>query len=545
MQAQIISKPENKERITINIQPGQGVLFTFDLSETMFERAGDDLVIQMENGSQLLLEGFFVPGEDGGLPWLELFDGSVVEAVNYLAQANPQMDLTPAAGAPGSGGLGTYADDAGNLVAGLEGSGSLGTVNWASATGFASPAGTGAASPAGAEVPSMTGEPGPGVMPVNPEDAYVARAVFYDTQGQGQYGYFNFHALGSGSLSVKSQYGFIDASSLKVSYDAQGNPVYSLQLSDEGKAAMAEALAVAGGDHMGAPNIYDYITITVGGKSYVMQVVLNQSGHYEAASEDAMNPPATDSGSILGEWHTELKASNGADRITSDGDDEIWFNSGQAGNNSVDMGEGNNTVHAYNRLYAASGNEIVELKSGSGNDVYDLKDNLWAQAGGQVNIDTGAGDDKVNIGRWIYSITGGRVNVSTGDGNDSVTVGGQIYTGADSAAHIDLGGGNNSFASGSSEITANKGQNTIMAADGDNSVNIGGTLNAHSGGINEIRRDQRDPAGRRQQRSEHYRKDDRGYEREQQYHAGFRQQHCERCWRHERREQRQQPDHDR
>lgn len=466
-----------EQHTTVHIEPGQGVTFNFDLSTARFERADGNLTLALENGSELVLEGFFVPGAEGQLPELELMDGAVVDAVDYLAEMNPELDLTPASGAAPSGGVNAYNDDAGSLVGGLEGSGSLEGIQWSSGLAggtevIASAAVAGASSGA----PTNTEKDAP---------PYTARAVFYDTQNQGQGGSFNFRVPADGSVEVESKYGFIDAGSLRVVTDADGNLIYSLDLSAEGRAAMAEALAAANGDASGVANVYDYITITINGQSYVMQVVLNQNGQYSAAAEDALNRPDTESGSILGEWHTEHNATTGAGRVSSEGGDEIWLNNGMFGNNDVNAGNGDNTVHLGSSMYA-DGNDN-SLESGSGQDKFDINGHVWATNGSKNIIDTGAGDDKLAVGGWLLATGGGSNDIKLGDGNDSMSVSAQVKAEAGSSNSINLGEGDNSLSIENGSLWAVGGHNTVTGGDGNDTVNMSYELSASQAGLNEIR----------------------------------------------------------
>lgn len=114
MQTQVISST-GEQRTTIYIEPGMGISFTFDLSGAVVERVGNNLVLTLENGNQLVLEGFFVPDQQGVLPEMALFDGTIVNSAEYLAALEPDLDLSPSAdGGIESSGFASYADNSGS-----------------------------------------------------------------------------------------------------------------------------------------------------------------------------------------------------------------------------------------------------------------------------------------------------------------------------------------------------------------------------------------------------------------------------------------------
>lgn len=159
-------------------RPGESFVFDFDLSNSTFSRSENSLVIQADNGASVTLRDYFAVGDES-LPNLVLADGSVVAGKDFLAQFS-DLDITTAAGpgagaAAAGGGAGEYADSAGDLIAGIDRLGSLGTTQWArgsepavTATGATPPVtATDGAPPAGPE-PELPVPPGPG-----PDDEVV------------------------------------------------------------------------------------------------------------------------------------------------------------------------------------------------------------------------------------------------------------------------------------------------------------------------------------------------------------------------------------
>ncbi|BCS89150.1 calcium-binding protein [Pseudodesulfovibrio sediminis] len=100
---------------------GHSVHFGFDISEAVFTGSGDDLVITVEGGGSVILQGYQTLAEQGALPVFELVTGETVAGDMYLfafSEGN-QTDAaeleTAADGAAGGSGAGAYSDDAGTL----------------------------------------------------------------------------------------------------------------------------------------------------------------------------------------------------------------------------------------------------------------------------------------------------------------------------------------------------------------------------------------------------------------------------------------------
>ncbi len=138
-QAQVIrlAKPATGTTQAVASQPGAQIQLEFPEGQATFSRSGNDLSVAVDGGGNVTLTNFFVVGNQS-LPTLKLADGTEVASADFLAAQNPNMDLAtaagPGAGAPGSGGEGSYADDPGALLGGIDKLGSLGTVFWDRAT---------------------------------------------------------------------------------------------------------------------------------------------------------------------------------------------------------------------------------------------------------------------------------------------------------------------------------------------------------------------------------------------------------------------------
>lgn len=122
--------PGTKE--TIESTAGGKIQFGYDPANASFERVDNSLVITANDGGSVVLENYFVVG-DQPLPDFVLPDGTVVAGADFLQAQAGNMDLSTAAGrtaaAPGSGGT-NYDDDAGSLLGGVDKLGSQGTDYW-------------------------------------------------------------------------------------------------------------------------------------------------------------------------------------------------------------------------------------------------------------------------------------------------------------------------------------------------------------------------------------------------------------------------------
>ncbi|MDR2161300.1 MAG: hypothetical protein LBO77_04075, partial [Desulfovibrio sp.] len=130
---------------------GQVLALDFDLQGVSVNRSANDLVFTFDDGGALTLMSFFkVEGDT--LPPFQLRDGTQVDGKELLSSLNGALDVTPAAGpSPGGslGGLGSYSDDAGSLLDGVDrmgaGDDALGQWGYGSGGGALAGAGGGAA----------------------------------------------------------------------------------------------------------------------------------------------------------------------------------------------------------------------------------------------------------------------------------------------------------------------------------------------------------------------------------------------------------------
>ena len=121
-------------RTTIIITQGQTVQLQGNTANASYARDGVNLVVT-EGDNSVEYKNFFAQGEDKPLPNLVLPDGTTISGKDFLQAQNPDLDLKTAAGGQGaasasSSGAGSYADDSGALLDGVERLGSLGTSTW-------------------------------------------------------------------------------------------------------------------------------------------------------------------------------------------------------------------------------------------------------------------------------------------------------------------------------------------------------------------------------------------------------------------------------
>ncbi|MDR1685436.1 MAG: hypothetical protein LBR82_03170, partial [Desulfovibrio sp.] len=128
-QAVAVPRPGQGAEVVVQSSPGGRLDFGFDPGQASFSRPenSNDLVFEFEGGGKVTISGFFEVGDES-LPALSLPDGLEVAAVDFFAGSD--IDMTTAAGPRSSGGGTSYADNAGDLIDGLDRLGSLGTEQW-------------------------------------------------------------------------------------------------------------------------------------------------------------------------------------------------------------------------------------------------------------------------------------------------------------------------------------------------------------------------------------------------------------------------------
>ncbi|MBZ2172350.1 DUF5801 repeats-in-toxin domain-containing protein [Nitratidesulfovibrio sp. SRB-5] len=128
-----LNQPQANQQIVIDNIAGAALDMAFPSEAAQLEQSGQDLVFLFENGGRIVLSNFFGLFESHQLPAFNLEDGQSLPGDAFLAAL--REDLLPAAGpgagaAAGSGGVGDYTDDAGNLIGGVDRLDPLGTTTF-------------------------------------------------------------------------------------------------------------------------------------------------------------------------------------------------------------------------------------------------------------------------------------------------------------------------------------------------------------------------------------------------------------------------------
>jgi hypothetical protein len=125
-----LTEPQANQQIVIDNIAGAALDMGFPSEAAQLEQSGQDLVFLFENGGRIVLSNFFGLFESNQLPAFNLEDGQTLPGDAFLAAL--REDLLPAAGpgagaAAGSGGVGDYDDNAGDLIGGVDRLDPLGT----------------------------------------------------------------------------------------------------------------------------------------------------------------------------------------------------------------------------------------------------------------------------------------------------------------------------------------------------------------------------------------------------------------------------------
>jgi hypothetical protein len=271
---------------------------TFQLDGSMdaatLARQGDDLVFSFENGGSVVLTGFF-EGETGLRLGFEKQDGTLLTGKDFLTALAP--DLVPAAGEGAAGqqgsGVGDYADDAGNLIGGVDRLDGLGPDAFA----VAALPGLDAVSSGAADASGGTDGGGGGDV-TGPEPAsYHARLVVSNTSANS----FEFTAVDADGNLIT------DASRLSLSL-GNASGYFNEPVIDPATGKIVITLTPAGLAALAAGETFDDIlTVSIDGNDYPMHLVGNGSGpgyDYVPTEAGAGLP-----GPLQAEWY----ASDGAE----------------------------------------------------------------------------------------------------------------------------------------------------------------------------------------------------------------------------------------
>ena len=121
-----VQAPAVGQVMVLTAVPGQDFILegAFDQAEVRMD--GGNVVFNFADGGQVVLD--FTDLGDAQAPNVVMPDGTILDMQEFLA-ALGESEIEPAAGpeggADGSGGVGEYRDDAGNLIAGVDRLGGL------------------------------------------------------------------------------------------------------------------------------------------------------------------------------------------------------------------------------------------------------------------------------------------------------------------------------------------------------------------------------------------------------------------------------------
>ncbi len=200
---------------------------------------------------------------------------------------------------------------------------------------------------------------------------------------------------------------------------------------------IAIAGALNGGTRVQANEDDDIITIAVGTSLQDSTVNGNQG-----------NDVIVVNGPLTAFSNSTIYGGSGNDNINTLNADRAVRISTDDGNDTVNLGDGNNQV------FNSAGND--ELNGGDGNDTF-------TSTAGNATIDTGDGNNRVTAGAGNIDVTGGAEDdtIVTGTGTDTIDAG-------DGSDTVDAGGGNDivNGEDGADELNGGTGNDTITGGDG-------------------------------------------------------------------------------
>lgn len=124
---QNVQAPQAGQTVIVNAIPGQDIVLEAAFDQAEVKMDGGNVVFEFANGGQVVLD--FTDLGDAQAPNVVMPDGTVLDMQEFLASLG-EKDVEPAAGpdggATGSGGVGEYQDDAGDVIGGVDKLGVLG-----------------------------------------------------------------------------------------------------------------------------------------------------------------------------------------------------------------------------------------------------------------------------------------------------------------------------------------------------------------------------------------------------------------------------------
>lgn len=459
----------------------------------------------------MLLQNFFVTGEDGRLPELILGNGDRVSSADFLRALDPDLDLVTAAGpaaSSSSGGVGEYLSDSGALPDSVERLESLdGAGEWNS--GFATSAvSVSAARPTGAALsgdaastpdyalsvpddavsvpddPISVPEDGGVVVPpvIEPADYHGRLVVAGSEEGS-----FSFMAVDGNGNPVTNgnlvNVAFKDGSTYFTIVGVAANGEITVKLTEEGVAALR-----------GGEDFTDVLTVVAGNTEYQMLLTGKDQKAYDSGVEEraadldtwlnaewyASGTSVEDADIVLGGSGyngVDISAADGGDALTNTtidvgGSAKSFINiTGDVSGDSVFYG-GDDVITITGELSGGvvSGDTDRAINAGAGGDDTIT---IGAMTGGTVYGDGrllpgGAGDDVIHIGEMGGGSVYGDGSSYSGMGNDTITI--DSFTNADAAKTIWGGSGADLFVYNDTE-----GHALALSEDTNGTVSIDGS----------------------------------------------------------------------
>ncbi len=395
-----VYRPEPGETLVVPAEAGLLLVVEFNPANAGFAVEGDDFVLTLEDGAQVVFEGLVSAAQGGDAPTVRIAGidiGADVLIDQALALAGADKPIETAAGEAGGdegvagGGGSEYVDSFGDLIAGLVKQGVIGETE----LGF------GLIASGGTELPV---------------DAEFLFEGFLPSGG-------GFSTVDSGSPGGALAPFVVDPINI-ITNEATGN----LQIPDELILYLAEddpdvSLSMAGPTHDGGvDNAYIWAagTSALSGSDpantwvnhvndHVNYHIGNGNPTYEGSFtyEVADGQGATGYGAIHVENFAIAKAGSYW-TLTGTGADEVLL--GLDGRNWIDGGGGNDTIHGGHDnggdiLIGGAGDDVIfggsgndDLQGGTGDDTF-----LMSAGFGRDDVDGGAGTDIISLDSVLTS----------------------------------------------------------------------------------------------------------------------------------------------
>lgn len=454
-----LTRPQFGQQTAITNAAEDSIVLDFPTTDATLGREGDALTFTFEDGAKIRLDGFYTDYTSENTPDF-IVDGQMVSGKDFFS-ALGQDDLMPAAGPTAATRNAHYTEHAdSSLDSGID---HLGGLDWSMQT--ASVAQDTLATDSqlgrddggqGPEVPG-TGGGGGGGGGGGTSSAYHARLVVGSDASQSMV----FQAIDENGNLVT------DASQVSLAFAGGSSAYFNAPVIDPVTGLVTITLTAAGQAALAAGEKFDSVLeVTVGGKTYNMELLGNDSSSYDSAQREA----ETDLGGPLkGEWYDSHGKNVNGEKITMGGE---AYNSAVVENTTA-------SGNAYGALntditfaHDAAGKIDVSAKAENGN-AYGTSA-YGRVGGGTITIDAGTKGD-VNMG-------------ATADGGSSmalITGGDKDGSGNFYQATANVHGKDITFTAGANEKTAagiwGAGKSTVnVQAEGDvnfSSSVTGGTVN--------------------------------------------------------------------